>query len=293
MTSHLTSSAATLNSNYGSSIPLFSPVPNVDPSFFDEGPHQPDTNVFTSLSGAMDTSAIDAYTQGVEITSDKRYVSGIAKIWSGEPGHILKNNRFGMDKVLFPGSAFSDADLFSPSRFLEAQAVASPLWSSIFTFPLIVGDDDRSDNLNFDGVIEPLSIRRPASFTSTDSPYEAHDVHGSFGVGNIDHIRSTDQVLTIDYIEPSKHIGAFIDGGTTTVVQNTLATRLPFFDERLVRNETPPTEETAAMIASLSPMSGSTDNYIKHNQRSAACGWYYDNTTVTGTDSLAFGGMTY
>jgi hypothetical protein len=289
MTEHLTSSAASLNSKYGSSIPLFSPVPNVDPSFFDEGPFQPDTNVFTSLSGAMDTSAIDAYTQGVEITSDKRYVAGIAKIWSGEPGHILKNNRFGMDKVTFPGTAFADADLFNPTRFLEAQDAHSSLFSSILTYPMIVGDDDRIESLNFDGVIEPLSIKRPASFTSIDSPYEAHDVYGSFGVGNLDMTRGSDQVYSVDYYEPSKKIGAFLDSRTS--FNNQLASRLPFVDIRLIRNDV--REETADMNSSLSPMSGSTDGYIKYNQRSATCGSVYDGVAGIGTDSLAFGGMTY
>lgn len=238
-----------------------------------------------------DTSAIDAYTQGVEITSQKRYDAGIAKIWSGEVGHELHTNRFGMDKVTFPGTAFADIDYFNPTRFLEAQDAFSPMWSNILTFPIIVGEDDRVENLNFDGVIEPLSIKRPAAFMSTDSPYEAHGVYGSFGTGNLDMNRASDQVLTVDYYEPSNKIGAFLDSDSH--VNDAMAKRLPFLDDRLVRNDVPVLEETTDMIASLSPMSGSTDSYIKHNQRSATCGCVYDGVASIGTDSLAFGGMTY
>ena len=43
----------------------------------------------------------------------------------------------------------------------------------------------------------------------------------------------------------------------------------------------------------MSMMTGSTDNYIRYDEVSATCGWYYDNNMSVGTDSLAFGGMTY
>jgi hypothetical protein len=47
------------------------------------------------------------------------------------------------------------------------------------------------------------------------------------------------------------------------------------------------------LSAAILPMTGSTDNYISFKQRSSSAGWYYDYGTTPGTDSIAFGGMTY
>lgn len=295
MTSQLTSSTGMLGGKIGSLVPLFSPVPVPDTVFFDESTRQTNNRETISVSGSIDTSQIDAYTQGVELTTERRYVAGVAKIWSGEPGHVLKKNRFGMDRNAFPSAAFSDLDFFNPQVFIEAQDAASPLWQNVFSYPIILGDNDQLDSLNFDGVIEPLSIRKPASFTSIEVPFEAHAVYGSFGVGNIDVRRATDQVFTIDVHDVMTSIGAFLDmqDGGGAFLDNNPSRVSAFIDQRLVRNEDRPTFEPSDMVETMSMMTGSTDNYIKHNQRSATCGWVYDNTTKTGTDSLAFGGMTY
>lgn len=290
MSSHvITSSAATLSARIASSITLFSPVPAVDTVFFNEGPRRLDPIVTTSLSGAMDTTAIDAYTQGVELTSEDRYVAGVAKIWSGEPGHVLHRNRFGMDRNTFPGLAFADLDLFNPGTFIRAQATNSPLWSSLLSFPIVIGNNDQQENFNFDGVIEPLSIRRPASFTSIESPHESHSVKAAFGVGNIDHFGKADQVLSITYVNSGNPNVPFFD---LPWFENGESKIAPFSDARIVRNKVPTVVEGNDLLRAMSLMSGSTDDYVHYNQRSAACGWVYDNTMV-GVDSIAFGGLTF
>ena len=38
---------------------------------------------------------------------------------------------------------------------------------------------------------------------------------------------------------------------------------------------------------------GNTDNYIPDGYISATCGWSYDDVTLKGTDSIAFGGLGY
>jgi len=67
----------------------------------------------------------------------------------------------------------------------------------------------------------------------------------------------------------------------------------PFADVRYVRNVPAPATESTSMLNVMSLMTGSTDNYVSYDEVSATCGWYYDNNTSVGTDSLAFGGMTY
>jgi hypothetical protein len=285
----VTSSTTMLGGRIGSSIPLFSPVSVSDSVFFNEGPRAPDVHVTSSLSGAMNTSDIDAYTQGVELTTEARYTAGIAKIWSGEPGHVLRRNRFGMDRNTFPNRAFADLDLFSPTTFIRAQNVASPLWSNILSFPIVIGNNDQMDNLNFDGVIEPLSIRRPASFTSIEGPQEAHSVRATYGSGNEDDRGGTELIRIVEIFNPAERLAPYSDDPFT---ENNIARLTPFSDARLVRNDVSTADERV-MSSALSLMSGSTDGYIRYNQRSATCGFIYDNATVKGTDSLAFGGQIF
>lgn len=304
MSALVTSSAGLIEVRIGSNKPIFSPIREFETSFFDEGARRSNVRASTtdSISGSIDTRSIDAYAQGVEITTQRRYDAGVVKIWSGEHGHQLRKNRFGMDNErLSSGTlAFADSDYFNAKRFIEAQDSSSPLWSGIITYPIVVGDNDQTENGNFNGVIEPLSIRKIANFTSIDAPFEAHDVKGAFGNGNYHSRGSTEQVVTVfEFNEREREIG-FLDLIDTLgdiqlngYFSDSLARLVPFKDERLIRNTSGSFYDSADLNAAISLMTGSTDNYIRSSYKSAACGRDYDNTTSVGTDSLAFGGMTY
>lgn len=297
------SPSARLGQNPVAFKPTFSAQPIHHTLFFDEGPRPAPTAAQrnANMSGSMDTRAIDAYTQGVEITRQSQYDAGLAKIWSGDPGHVMQTNRYGMDRNFFPDPGFADIDLFNPVTFLEAQDAASPLWFNIITFPIITGDNDQLENFNFNGIIEPLAIRPVASFFSTDAPFEAHAVRGSFVGGNLNQINGSDRILTVDYFEPTRQVIGFLDmvdmihdRPLNGFFRYEFTTILPFSDDRIVRNAAPrPGIEPNDMVEAMSLMTGSTDNYVRRNQRSARCGWDYDGATAVGTDSLAFGGMTY
>jgi hypothetical protein len=277
---------------------LFSVLPVADVNYYDEGPQVPDPSPTTSLSGAMDTSAIDPFVQGVEISRQSQYDAGLAKIWSGEPGHKLLKTGFGMDKNFFPDPGFVEMDLFNPVRYLRAQEVESPLWFNTITFPIVTGDNDQLENFNFNGIIEPLTIRPIVAFFSTESPFESHTVRGSLGGGNMNQLGGSDQILSVDNFEPGQEAVGYLDmvdmfegRPLNGFFRHEFTAVLPFNDERLVRNlrDAQPTDIAAA----LSLMTGSTGNYIGPNQRSNTCGWYYDGNAGIGTDSLAFGGMTH
>jgi hypothetical protein len=295
-----TISANLLESRPAAFKQLFSAQPIYDTPFFDEGPRPHNNRPTTSMSGAMDTTAADPYTQGVEITRQKQYDAGLAKIWSGEPGHRLATNRYGMDKNFFPNPGFADLDLFDPLTYLRAQEQESPLWVNILTFPIITGDNDQLENFNFNGIIEPLTIRPVAAFFSIEAPFESHAVRGSLVGGNLNQINASDRILSVDYFEPEQEIIGYLD--MVDMIEGhplngyfrfEFTPLLPFSDDRLVRNVKQESYEPSDMAAAMSLMTGSTDNYVRHNQRSATCGWYYDNNASIGTDSLAFGGMTY
>lgn len=283
--------------------PLFSPVPVHDNLYFDDGPRVSNAKpaVASSLSGAINTSAVDPYVQGVEMTRQAQYDAGLAKIWSGDAGHVLKPSVYGQDKNFFPDPGFADMDLFSARRFLEAQEHDSPLWWNIITFPIITGDNDQLENYNFNGIIEPFAIRPVVAFFSTDAPFEAHTIRANLAGGNENQLNGSDRVLTVDYFEPQKQIVGYLD--MVDIIENhplngffvyEFTSILPFSDVRLNRNAIldDPAED-AQLVEAMANMSGSTDNYVKYDQRSATCGWCYDNNTAIGTDAVAFGGMTH
>lgn len=263
--------------------------------FFDEGPpvRRVKPIVHTNTS-SMNTSAIDGWRQGVEITQQKHFDAGTVKIWAGESGHMLKRNRYGMGEVFRTAPPFQELDYFRPVTYLLAQ---DELFDPIFTYPIITNDNSQDENYLFDGIIEPFTIRARASFFSIDVPIESHEVKGALMAGNTDSTNASDQVLTVDYFSPHKQTKSYIDlidmmgnhplNGFFHVEKTTL---LPFIDERLL--VTPVVGLRADFVAAVGQMSGSFD-YIPPHQRSATSGWVYDSTQGVGTDSLAFGGLTY
>ena len=260
----------------------------------------------------IDTSEIDGYRQGVELTQQKHFDAGLAKIHAGEPGHVLRRNRYGMDKNFRTEAAFEELDYFDPVNFLRAQELDSPLFNNIITFPIITSDNDQIENYVFDGVIEPLTIRAKASFFSIEVPFEAHEVKGAVMGGNTDTTYASDQVQTVYLYDLKQQIGfldqyadgvAFAEQEASTAHASSIVgfflhekpQLAPFVDARYPRNASLSTNYDSAMDAALSLMTGSTEGYINLaiGKRSAPSGWDYDTNSGVGTDSLSFGGMVY
>jgi hypothetical protein len=270
--------------------------------WFDDGPVLTIVRtVATVNTGGIDTSTIDPYRQGVELTLTKHFDAGIGKISAGEPGHILRRSEYGLDVGCRVEPAFSEIDYFDPVRYLESQENDSPLLSNIITFPIITSNNDQIENYVFNGVIEPLTIRARASFFSIDVPFEPHSTNGSLMDGNEDQFRAVDQVKTvyewnvnesnIEFLDMVDMLGGFLP---LNGYFNHERTRIsPFVDERLICNVTSSVTRDVLFESALSMMTGSTDSYISHRQRSATCGWTFENNSSVGTDSLAFGGLSY
>jgi len=251
-----------------------------------------ETDTAINAATSIDTSGIDTYRQGIELTRQKYFDAGIIKIHAGEPGHMLKQNRFGMDKnySLSPGSSYDDIDYFNPVTYIKLQAHVSSYNSHVMTFPIITCDNNQLENYNFDGIIEPLTIRAKASFFSTDVPFEAHDVRGTMMSGNSDLRYASDKVVTVDYFNSQSQFIPYLD---TLEMINEIVHIDSFNDIHYLRNSQSSSSYSDDMNDALAHMLGSTDNYISCKQRSSTCGWDYDINTMIGTDSLAFGGMTH
>lgn len=95
--------------------------------WFDDGPlvkrvvRVGDPNV-----NGIDTSAIDAYRQGVELTTMRHFDAGIGKISSGEPGHLLKQSSF--------GGAIARRQI----ETLKSYTILTPEWTPLDLLPFLM-----------------------------------------------------------------------------------------------------------------------------------------------------------
>lgn len=272
-----------------------------DVSFFDEGPRLPITRPTStfSKSGSIDTSAIDAFRQGVEIRSIKHYDAGTVKIHAGEPGHVLRQTRFGMDRNFNHEPIFVEKEYFNPVVFLQLQEYKEQLFHNIITFPIITGDNDQHENFVSDGIIEPFAIRSRASFFSIDIPFESREVKGALLDGNTDSVFASDRVLTIDYFDQTSPIpyldmvDMFMSQSLNGFFIEDKQLHSPFKDVHDDADFLQQHSFEAGIAAALDDMIPASDNYVPFNKVSSTSGWVYDNVAGVGTDSLAFGGMTY
>lgn len=266
--------------------------------FFDEGPRPyNEIKSVSTLTSSIDTSAFDAYRQGVELTQLKHFDGGVVKIHAGTDGHILHKNRLGMDRNYRTEPIFQEIDYFDPVKWLQVQELSEPLYVSLLTFPIITSDNDQIENYGFDGVIEPLTIRPRAAFFSIDVPFEAHETKGAFMGSSTDQRLSSQQISNIYERNTSKHIVPYLDLVDMIDGQFPLngyfspdiATITPFIDERLVRHVSSSVTYGTDMIAAMSELTCSSDNMLTYKQLAANSGWVYDGQI----DSISFGGLLF
>jgi len=264
------------------------------------------------------------YLQGVEISTQAQYDAGLIKIWSGEAAHHCAQLSFDGSNGIVT-SPFSDGVSTSFNTFSsEAVGFNTNVQFPVLQYPLQnVSENSRSTVRTFlyktstiranDGtkvkyrldpdiasttlstVIEPLAIRLQPSFYSSNVPVNPHVVRGSVtGATDGTHVTS-ERVLTVDTFNTSTKPATFNDTITLATGRSYVKSVviLAFNDSKYSRNVPPSSYDTNNILKALGLMSGSTDNYVRYDEVSAACGWYYDNNTGVGTDSNAFGGMTY
>lgn len=292
---------------------------------FVEGPRVYDTVIGVN-SSSINTSAIDAFRQGIEITLEKHAI-GSFKITAGTPGHIVKPACYGINELdIISTGSFVEVDYFSPVDYLRLQEPGKDL-GKVITFPIITADSNQTENYILNGIIEPLTIRPVISFFSIEFPYESHAFRADMMAGNWEHFKfSSDRILTVDYtpkkLVPTKNLAsgtvetkAFVNNeqyldafevirsGSSTARQSIgfLNDQHNYIDSFVDGDETDYLKNLgittathgADMVKVFLTMTGSTDNYVPPGKKSATAGFLYDNIGYAGTDSIAFGGMTY
>lgn len=276
-------------------------LPKISKEYFDDGPGEDkdkkvkpsntDQYVFT---GSINTSLIDGFRQGVEITRIKHFFAGTSpRIHAGEPGHVLKKNFYGADKNFLKQNYYQELDYYDPIEYL--------LSNESVTYPIITHDSNETENYNFNGVIEPFTIRAAAAFFSIDIPFEAHSIKGLMMDGNTDIMMSTSRILTVDDKNTKDKIPPWMDLIDMMGTVKKIPTMAFFNDDKTYLNPFNDASTKIQLSTNLSidmnsavlKMSPSTEEYISEGKISATCGWTYDDVWSKGTDSIAFGGFTH
>jgi len=275
----------------------------VQKRWFDEGPVI--IKKYDAINtSSIQTSEIDVFRQGVEITQNKHFI-GTFKISAGTPGHIVKPTSYGVNNFdIISENSYVETDYFDPIAYMQAQEFGGEL-EDLITFPIVIGDSNQLENVNFNGIIEPFSIRPVISFYSIEWPFESHSVKGDFVGGNTRKIsRSNDRILSIDDFYDDSNSSWYLDSfdleGSDFPVKRegylnfNLETLKPWDDTTVyLKKMGIDGTKFEDFQQTFQEMTGTTGNYIEPGKRSACCGFVYDGSTVLGTDSIVFGGLGY
>ncbi len=234
------------------------------------------STILIPFSGTIiDTSAIDAWRQGVEITQFKHWDAGTVKIRSGEKGHRLAVLTFVADKL---------DDLQHSNFFLDD---INLLASENTINNLSTRTHESIKNVNgpgsfFIGSLEPISKQKKLTTALDRDGFPLIDVHIVRAEANI--------IQSINDIEVNRTNAPYADlkDPRSILLTHNVSQSVVPYSEFVVLDSFNDSEINRA----LSLMSPSTDNYISDKEFSGCCGYTYDENHK-GTDSIAFGGMGY
>jgi len=236
---------------------------------------QPYVNVI-----GIDTQEIDAFRQGVEITSYRSNVLGIYKIRVS-----TVDQSYGQGGNQPFDTAFSD-EVTLPDQIMSKRIDVQYGDQNVF-----------SQTLN--GVIEPLAIRKLIYATGITYPRDANEIRGHLMAGNITQLKGSDSVQdTQEFNSSINYHAGFLDNFIDDLGQLRPQTfyeiesqKVSSFNECFPVN---PTEIGQQNFKNL--LSGSiriAGTRLGSHEISATCGFVYDDVSGVGTDSIAFGGLRY
>jgi hypothetical protein len=262
-----------------------------------------DRKILASSNDYLISGSIDSYKNGIEITQEKHWTAGVAKITAGTPGHLYDSQRYGYtDFDILSPDVYYEVETFNPVTFVEIGGSSNNI-----VYPIVTSNSNQEENLVLNGIIEPFPIRPVISNSSINFPFEPHATRGEFGNGNTTILLYSDQVLSVDYFEPSRTnkspyfdavdlIGMPDENGGGVIVGPSLGyastgeNGISFFeDARYTRGEKPNSSYTEDLISALEDLPPGGTTYVTSKERSATCGFTYDQA-VKGTDSIAYGG---
>lgn len=241
-----------------------------DQLFFDEGPTITNRFSTSTLTSSIDTTLIDGYRQGVEITNERHYARGFIKIHSGEPGSRLLKSNLGSNNN-------TSNDVF----FEEANTLAEKF---------------KDDNFVYNGVLEPLVIRDVVSFKVNQKDV-IHSLKATLQSGN-EGMNIGSDIIVDSFINLKTF--EFIPFSDEFRINNFTNNNLQSFDMHGENDEIRTTTSSPYVDQNIPTLEGITINslstYVELNNNSSlkrftVSGWDFESGL--GTDSITFGGLTY
>lgn len=263
-----------------------------------------------SISGS-NISSTDPYRQGVSINNafvaQKR---ALPRLYSGREDNVIEFHQFGEEDTFKDFTPFTDMPTLGTVTVSGITADGGPIsfvngLGSSISYP-VVGDNPSYKNLDLeDGVIEPLAIRGPATFTSLDPRLEPHDIRASLMDGCQDSYGHTTIISRLINQKTGSGISAFFDAPEHFGFLLTASIRLddPIFeDTRKIRpfndngylnkgNDTEVDQQNSDIIGKVAEMSPDTEIFPPPATKVTTSGFVFNNPE--GTDSIAFGGKRY
>lgn len=250
-------------------------------SVFVEGGN-PEPKIIPSLTGSIDTSAFDAFRQGIDVQTDaQRYAGTLPKLDTGDDDHSITIITFGQSKEYKDSVVFQEIDPFDPIRHIESE--------DALIFPVVLDDPGFPDPEFSGGFIEPLAILA-RTFLLSSTEFEAHDVRGLPMTGNEDTFRGTDVIVRA--YDPAVRSSVDICYDDSGFFPSGKPFIKPFNETKSIGHGIPtvliPTSSSDIAAALLLMTGSDVDSYVRPGYISMTTGFVYDGGSV---DSLAFGGL--
>lgn len=240
---------------------------------------------------------VDFFRNGIELQNLKQWASGYVKISAGTPGHIIDNpSAFGTlrDNSNVEENWYKELDYFNPLLFIASSSLSQ--MTSKFTYPVMITDAEETDKNGYNGVIEPFTIRDVVTMNSITGIQEPRSVKGSFGNGNQrSPWEGSEDIVTIREYTTRNEAIPYIDqfDFETGYHSKDDKSLLPYIDIFYPRDHVDESSYDEDLLTVVRRMSSIGTTYIREKEQSQACGFVYDNAGLTGTDSVAFGGLLY
>lgn len=231
-----------------------------------------------TVSSSIDTTAGDAYRQGVELTLDRYYQMGPVKIHAGEPRHELRPNTAGepSDLVFQDTRFFEEIDVFDPVLYMTRNISINHL-SYVVAFRA-----STVAKFAYDGIIEPFAIRTVVTFQSVNQNLEPHSIKGSVESANFNALVHADRVVSVQKFNEitlgshpfEDNVDAIFDI-PVNVGYFPMETRSvsPFNDTQLKSGQIVSDEMEDDLKARIREMSPETDNYIPFDSVNSTTGF--------------------
>ena len=275
---------------------------------YNESPVKAVPVITASMSGAMDTREIDAFRQGVEISSEAHRFKGLgAKIWAG--------NIKGYTIIRTLGQALSFTEYKNDKKFNDLLVKFNPVayieLGENYPYPLIFNEGPQQ---NKETSIQPFTIPFRNGRDSNEAQDIAHQVRGSVEDGNQNNLQLngyTDRITQfVPFYNASQEHSPFLDEGEYTFgdtedggikiqgyVNSAEINMVPYHD---IENEPAfkdlsffgATDELKIFIQNSSSIDLNEDIRENYHQKSSTAGRdvYGPGQAITGTDSIAFNG---